>query len=89
MLRPAISAIISREAQSGQGIAMGLNNSFMSLGRIIGPLWAGTMFDINLSWPYISGAVVMAILFVASLIWLQTRPNTLPEINHQTKPAMD
>ncbi len=89
MLRPAISAIISREAQSGQGIAMGLNNSFMSLGRIIGPLWAGTMFDINLTWPYITGAVVMAVLFVTSLVWLHPQPNTNPVTAQQPGTAMD
>lgn len=73
MLRPSISSIISREATSGQGIAMGLNNSFMSLGRVFGPLWAGTMFDINLSYPYLTGMVVLAFLFVASLIWLKSQ----------------
>ena len=71
MLRPSISAIISREATTGQGIAMGLNNSFMSLGRIIGPLWAGTMFDINIIFPYLTGMVVLAILFMVSLKWLK------------------
>jgi DHA1 family multidrug resistance protein-like MFS transporter len=89
MLRPAISAIISREAQSGQGIAMGLNNAFMSLGRIIGPLWAGTMFDINLTLPYISGSIVMAILFFASMIWLHARINPAADAIHQAEPAMD
>ncbi len=73
MLRPSISSIISREATSGQGIAMGLNNSFMSLGRVFGPLWAGTMFDINLSYPYLTGMVVLVFLFVASLIWLKSQ----------------
>ena len=71
MLRPSISAIISREATTGQGIAMGLNNSFMSLGRIIGPLWAGTMFDINIIFPYLTGMVVLAMLFMVSLKWLK------------------
>ena len=71
MLRPAISSIISRNAESGQGVAMGLNNSFMSLGRIIGPIWAGTMFDMNISWPFISGGVVMFVLFIISLVWMR------------------
>src|SRR5512133_3098 len=41
MLRPAVSSLISKRADTGQGVAMGLNNAFMSLGRVIGPLWAG------------------------------------------------
>lgn len=63
MLRPAVSALISKEAVAGQGVAMGLNNSFMSLGRIIGPLWAGFAFDWNTNLPYWSGAVVLALGF--------------------------
>ncbi|MBE9474851.1 MAG: hypothetical protein IMY85_08155 [Chloroflexi bacterium] len=50
---------------------MGLSNSFMSLGRIAGPLWAGFVFDLNLIYPYISGAVTMLIGFIISLIWLK------------------
>jgi DHA1 family multidrug resistance protein-like MFS transporter len=48
MLRPGVSSLISKRTPGGQGSAMGLNNAFMSLGRIVGPLWAGFAFDINL-----------------------------------------
>lgn len=71
MLRPAINSIISKNSLGGQGVAMGLANSFMSLGRIVGPLWAGSMIDVNVSFPYLSGAVVFFVLFVASVIWLK------------------
>lgn len=50
---------------------MGLDNAFMSLGRIAGPLWAGFTFDANLSLPYISGAIITAAGFAASWIWLR------------------
>ena len=46
LLRPVVSSLTSKRSTSGQGTAMGLNNSFMSLGRIAGPLWAGFIFDI-------------------------------------------
>jgi DHA1 family multidrug resistance protein-like MFS transporter len=71
MLRPAVSSLTSKRAIGGQGVAMGLNNSFMSLGRIIGPMWAGFIYDINLTYPYYSGAVIMLIGFVMSLVWLK------------------
>ncbi len=71
MLRPAINSIISKNSAGGQGVAMGLANSFMSLGRIVGPLWAGSMIDVNVSFPYLSGAVVFLLLFIASIIWLK------------------
>lgn len=74
LLRPTVSALISRQTTGGQGMAMGLNNSFMSLGRIVGPIWAGSVFDINHSYPYLTGAVIMLISFGASLMWLSQEP---------------
>jgi DHA1 family multidrug resistance protein-like MFS transporter len=69
MLNPSVAALISRRSGHEQGAALGLNNSFLSLGRIIGPLWAGSMLDVNLYLPYLSGAVVMAFGFVTTLVW--------------------
>jgi DHA1 family multidrug resistance protein-like MFS transporter len=77
MLRPAVSSLISKRADTGQGVAMGLNNSFMSLGRVIGPLWAGAALDMNLKLPFITGAVVMLISFVASLFYLSGEKGTV------------
>jgi len=74
MLRPSVASLISKKTAQGQGIAMGLNNSFMSLGRIVGPIWAGVVLDINLNYPYITGAVIMALGFIAALIFLKKEP---------------
>lgn len=71
LLRPGVSALISMRTTRGQGVAMGLNNAFMSLGRVFGPIWAGFVFDIDLHFPYISGAVVMLVGLVVSLVWLK------------------
>ena len=49
---------------------MGLSNSFMSLGRIAGPIWAGFVFDANVNYPYLSGSVIMFIGFLISLVWV-------------------
>jgi len=67
LLRPAVSSLISRQATVGQGVAMGLNNSFQSMGRIVGPIWAGFIFDLDLRYPYLSGSVVMLVGFIFSL----------------------
>ena len=72
MLRPAVSSLISQRTTQGQGIAMGLNNAYMSLGRVIGPLWAGIVIDINLFFPFITGAAIMLIGFIASLVYLRS-----------------
>jgi len=42
----------------------------MSLGRIVGPIWAGFIFDVNVNYPYLSGAVIMFIGFLFSLVWV-------------------
>ncbi len=64
-------------------LALGLSSGFESLGRVIGPLWAGALFDVNLLLPYASAAVIMLVGFVFSLIWLKS----IPEHNLQTTPA--
>jgi DHA1 family multidrug resistance protein-like MFS transporter len=67
---PALLSLTSRRATVEQGIAMGLSNSFVSLGRIVGPILGGAVLDIHLSLPYISGAAIMFIGFLASLVWI-------------------
>jgi DHA1 family multidrug resistance protein-like MFS transporter len=54
----------------GQGATMGLSNSFISLGRIVGPVWAGFVFDLDARAPYLSGAAIMLIGCLISLVWI-------------------
>jgi len=68
LLRPAVLSLISKKADVGQGTAMGLSNSFMSLGRIVGPIWAGLVYDVNINYPYLSGVFIMFLGFIASLL---------------------
>jgi DHA1 family multidrug resistance protein-like MFS transporter len=75
LLRTVIIALASKRATSGQGATMGLSNSFMNLGRIVGPLWAGFIFDVNVDYPYLSGAAIMLVGFVISLIWVSQEEN--------------
>jgi DHA1 family multidrug resistance protein-like MFS transporter len=70
LLRPAVISLTSKRAGERQGTAMGLNNSFNSLGRVVGPIWAGFAFDLNSSLPYLSGAAIMGAGFVISLVFL-------------------
>jgi DHA1 family multidrug resistance protein-like MFS transporter len=77
LLRPCILSVISKNTKMGHGMILGLSNSFMSLGRIIGPLWAGYVFDLNFDYPYMSGAVILFIGFLISLRWRNgVNPNT-------------
>lgn len=77
MLTPSISSSISKLTQKDQGITMGLNNSFMSLGRFAGPLLAGSLFDVNINLPYLSASFILLIGFILSI--LPMRP--IKEIN--------
>ncbi len=80
MLRPGVASLTSKRADIPQGAAMGLSNAYMSLGRIVGPLWAGNVLDLNLSYPFITGALIMLIAGVASLFYLSHKPNATAEI---------
>lgn len=71
---PALTSLTSRRAAVPQGIAMGLSNSFISLGRIIGPLLAGVLFDINIRLPYAGGIAILAAGFALSLAALKPAP---------------
>ena len=73
LLRTVIISLASKRATVGQGTTMGLSNSFMNLGRIVGPIWAGFIFDVNVNYPYLSGAAIMFVGFVVSLIWVSQR----------------
>jgi MFS transporter, DHA1 family, multidrug resistance protein len=74
MLNPANSALISKRTEGHQGLVMGLNNSYQSLGRIIGPAWAGLVYDLNMNFPYWSGAAIFLIGFALSLLLLSQEP---------------
>lgn len=71
LMTPAVTALTSKRATIDQGMAMGLSNSFMSLGRIGGPTLAGVAFDINIEYPNLGGAAVMLAGFLVSLIWIK------------------
>jgi len=77
LLRTVIMSLTSKRTTLGQGTAMGLCNSFMNLGRVVGPLWAGFIFDVNVTYPYLSGAAIMAIGFIISLISI-SQSRTMP-----------
>jgi DHA1 family multidrug resistance protein-like MFS transporter len=82
LLRPTTAALISkRSAEKEQGAMLGLHNSFMSLGRIMGPLWAGSAFDYHMSLPYATGALIMGIGLVTTMVWLTCRPKTEIELD--------
>jgi MFS transporter, DHA1 family, multidrug resistance protein len=63
VIRPCVSALISKHTTVGQGNASGLMSSFDSLGRIAGPPLAGTLYAWHLGYPYISGAILSIVAY--------------------------
>ena len=80
---PALLALTSRRATVPQGVAMGLSNSFVSLGRLVGPVLGGAVLDVHLSLPYITGAALMLAGFVVSLVWVSPRERESAAIRTQ------
>jgi len=87
LLRPAVISLTSKQAGDRQGAAMGLNNSFNSLGRVAGPIWAGFAFDWNYNLPYLSGALVMFLGFLAGLAWVSQEGAAAPRAEAQRQTA--
>lgn len=64
LLKPSVLSLTSKRSNIGHGVSMGLCNSFMSLGKIVGPIWAGYAFEVDLSYPYMSGSIVLLLSFI-------------------------
>ncbi|AST07822.1 tetracycline resistance MFS efflux pump [Anoxybacillus flavithermus] len=64
VIRPCVSALLTKHTTDGQGTATGLLSSFDSLGRIGGPAIAGWLFTLKPSLPYITGIVLTFVSFV-------------------------
>lgn len=68
LVNPCLSATISKRApQDEQGKILGIYQSAASLGRIIAPLSAGFLYDLNIQFPFISGAFL---ILVGVAIWM-------------------
>lgn len=73
LIGPALNSHISNLAGEHQGTVMGLNSASTSLGKVLGPLWGGYLYDINIEYPFYSGAVTLLIGWLVSFIGLQKR----------------
>ena len=69
ILRPVLTTLISKLANKEQGFAMGMNNAYMSIGNILGPLLAGALYDIQILYPFIAGLVILIITTIFTFVW--------------------
>ncbi|UPT59592.1 MFS transporter [Geobacillus thermoleovorans] len=63
VIRPCVSALLTKHTADGQGSATGVLSSFDSLGRIGGPAIAGWLFTLKPSLPYAAGIALTFISF--------------------------
>lgn len=73
LIGPTLNARISHFSLEHLGALMGLNSTATSLGRVIGPLWAGPLFDLHLSYPFLGGMVVLILGFLVSVTGLREK----------------
>lgn len=69
ILRPVLNTLISKMAGNEQGFAMGMNNSYMSIGNILGPTIAGVLYDVNIIYPFILGLVLLVLTLITAILW--------------------
>jgi len=69
VIRPSVSALLTKRSTSGHGSATGLLSSFDSFGRIVGPPLGGWLFSITIGLPYISGIILSIIALILYQIY--------------------
>ncbi len=74
---PCALALLSRAgSEAQQGAVLGIGQSVGSVGRILGPLLAGALFDVKMALPYLAGAVLVCLAGAASLSLTQPSAQT-------------
>jgi MFS transporter, DHA1 family, multidrug resistance protein len=58
LIRPCVTSLITQTTTVGQGVTSGLSSSMDSLGRIIGPILAGGLFELQSEAPFLLAAVL-------------------------------
>jgi DHA1 family tetracycline resistance protein-like MFS transporter len=66
---PSLQSLVSRIAPSDwKGGALGAAQAAASMGRILGPVWAGLAFTaIGVDWPFLGGALMLLPVFVLAV----------------------
>ena len=79
ILRPVLNTLVSKLAGNEQGLAMGLNNAYMSIGNILGPTLAGIAFDIDMRYPFIMGLILLLVTYMGTWNWSKRKAAAISE----------
>ena len=69
LMTPSLNSLVSLSVDAGvQGGTMGVTRSATTLARVLGPGWAGLLFEfLGKDWPFFAGAVIMAGVIIVAL----------------------
>ncbi|MFX1537208.1 MAG: MFS transporter [Promethearchaeota archaeon] len=77
---PTLGALLSKRAPSeNAGEVLGINQGVGSLMRIVGPLFATFLFEINVAFPFYLGTILLGIGFILTLILITLTRDRTPE----------
>ncbi|MEB8650739.1 MFS transporter [Bacillus cereus] len=68
-IRPSVTTYLSKIAGNQQGFVGGMNSMFTSIGNIGGPIIGGTLFDININFPYYFATIVIICGTMLTIFW--------------------
>ncbi|HZK86442.1 MAG TPA: MFS transporter, partial [Syntrophomonas sp.] len=78
IINPIASSLVSQNSSDGQGAALGIMQSANSLGRIIGPIMGGILFDMQINFPYLAGAFILLLFMLVTANKLSRYMKTSP-----------
>jgi len=72
ILQPILLSLVSKVApENEQGIVLGVNQSFSSFARMLGPLWGGFSYQyLGYQIPFLTGAFFVLLVFLFSIFYL-------------------
>lgn len=76
LMRPAVTTYLSKIAGNEQGFVGGMNSMFTSIGNVIGPIIGGSLFDINLNYPFYFATVLLSVGIGLTLAWKESAYRT-------------
>ncbi|MEW9502648.1 MFS transporter [Jeotgalibacillus marinus] len=80
ILRPVLTTLVSKLAGNEQGFAMGMNNTYMSIGNVLGPTLAGLLFDVKITYPFVLGLIILSITIFVSMTWQKKQSKKMLQV---------
>lgn len=86
ILQPILLSLVSKVApENEQGVVLGVNQSFSSFARMLGPLWGGFAYQyLGYQIPFLTGSFFVLLVFLFSIFYLNNHlsPLELPVSNN-------